>query len=82
MKPLHLTLTALTIALGGQAFAADPKFDAADRDGDGQLSMAEVVLAMPEATPDSFKVADSDDNGLLTEAEYIAAVNDGVLPEG
>ena len=73
---------AVVAALGFAAMAADTKFEAADRDGDGLLSMAEVVLAMPDATPDAFKSADSDQNGVLNEAEYIAAVNDGVLPEG
>ena len=82
MKPLVRTLMATSIMLSAYAVAADKKFDAADRDGDGLLSMAEVVLAMPAATPDAFNAADADDNGMLTEAEYIAAVNDGVLPEG
>lgn len=82
MKPVFPSLLALPLMLGSIAMAADTKFVAADRDGDGLLSMAEVVLAMPDATPDAFKSADSDQNGVLNEAEYLAAVNDGVLPEG
>lgn len=82
MKLLSRIVIVSSIMLGGSALAADKKFESADRDGDGLLSMAELVLAMPSATPDAFNAADADDNGLLSEAEYIAAVNDGVLSEG
>ncbi|MFK7945162.1 MAG: EF-hand domain-containing protein [Paracoccaceae bacterium] len=82
MKPIFLNALAMTVMVGSHAMAADQKFDAADRDGDGLLSMAEIVLAIPDATPDAFKAADADQNGVLNEAEYIAAVNDGVLSEG
>lgn len=82
MKILPFTLMAGGLALSTVAFAADAKFDAADQDGNGVLTMAEVVLAMPNATPEAFGAADADQSGTLTEAEYIAAVNDGLLPEG
>ncbi len=83
MRLLSITLMTGAIALGSTlAFAADEKFAAADRDGNGQLSMAEVILAMPDATPEAFTTADSDENGALNEAEFLAAITDGVLPEG
>lgn len=82
MKPLPLTLMAGALAVSAVALAADAKFEAADQDGNGVLTMAEVVLALPNATADSFTAADVDQSGTLTEAEYIAAVNDGLLPEG
>ncbi len=83
MKLLSIALITGGLAIGSTlAFAADEKFAAADRDGNGQLSMAEVILAMPDATPDAFNSADSDANGALTEDEFLAAISDGVLPEG
>lgn len=82
MKILPFTLMAGGLAISAVALAADAKFEAADQDGNGVLTMAEVVLAMPNATPEAFGAADADQSGTLTEAEYIAAVNDGLLPEG
>lgn len=82
MKLVINGIAVIAVALSGSAMAAENTFGAADRDGDGLLSMAEVVLAMPDATPDAFNSADRDQNGVLNEAEFIAAVNDGLLPEG
>lgn len=82
MKLLPLTLMAGGVLVSVVALAADAKFTAADQDGNGVLTMAEVVLAMPQATPEAFTAADADKSGTLTEAEYIAAVNEGLLPEG
>lgn len=83
MRLLSITLMTGAIALGSTfVIAADAKFEAADRDGNGLLSMAEVILAMPDATPEAFNSADSDENGALTETEFVTAVADGILPEG
>jgi hypothetical protein len=83
MRLLSITLITGALAVGSSiALAADAKFAAADRDGNGLLSMAEVILALPDATPEAFNSADSDENGALTEAEFVTAVADGVLPEG
>lgn len=82
MKPLPLALMAGAVAVSAIALAADQRFEAADRDGDGLLSMAEVILAMPEATPDAFNDADADDSGALTEEEFTAATSEGLLPQG
>lgn len=82
MKLLPLTLFAGSALIAAAALAADQKFDAADQNGDGLLSMAEVAIAMPGASSEAFDAADGDQSGSLTEDEYIAAVNDGVLPEG
>ena len=82
MKPLPLILIAGGVLISALALAADAKFSAADQNGDGVLSMAEVVIAMPDATPDQFQTADTDKDGTLTEDEYMVAVNEGVLPEG
>ena len=82
MKPLPLILIAGGVLISALALAADAKFAAADQDGNGVLSMAEVIVAMPDATPDQFKTADTNQDGALTEDEYMVAVNEGVLPEG
>lgn len=82
MKSLPLMLIAGGVALSAAALAADATFEAADRDANGVLSMAEVFIAMPEATPEMFAEADVDDDGRLTEVEYGAAVDGGVLPKG
>ena len=82
MKPLPLTLMAGAVLISATALAADAKFEAADTDGNGVLTMAELVLALPDTTPEAFTLADVDKSGTLTEAEYITAVNEGLLPEG
>ncbi|MEM9139938.1 MAG: EF-hand domain-containing protein [Pseudomonadota bacterium] len=82
LKPLALVAVTGGIAIGAIAIAADQKFGAADQDGNGVLTMAEVFIAMPKATPEQFEAADTDDDGRLTEDEYIVAVNEGLLPEG
>ena len=82
MKPLPLALMAGAVLLSAAALAADAKFTAADQDGNGVLTMAELVIALPDTTPEAFNLADADKSGTLTEAEYITAVNEGLLPEG
>jgi len=82
MKPLPLILIAGGVLVSALALAADQKFTAADQDGNGVLTMAEVFVAMPDATPDQFQTADKDQDGALTEDEFMVAVNEGVLPEG
>ena len=82
MKTYHLIAFAGSLALGGIALAADATFDAADTDGDGQLSAAEVAEAMPTATQEAFDAADADQSGTLSEAEFVAAVESGTLPRG
>ena len=81
MKPLPLILIAGGVLVSALALAADQKFTSADQNQDGVLSMAEVFIAMPDATPDMFNTADKNQDGTLTEDEYIVAVNEGVLPE-
>ena len=82
MKTLPLALMAGAVLISAAALAADAKFQAADQDGNGVLTMAEVVIALPDTTPEAFNLADADKSGTLTEAEYITAVNEGLLPEG
>jgi len=66
--------------VAGAAMAGDEKFTAADTNGDGALTIDEVAVAMPTATPDAFVSADTDQSGTLTEDEFVAALNNGVLP--
>ena len=82
IKPLPLALMVGAVAVSALALAADPTFDAADSDGDGLLTMAEVIIAMPDVSPDAFHEADADDSGALTESEFTAAMAGGVLPQG
>ena len=82
MKTLPLALMAGAVLISAAALAADAKFEAVDQDGNGVLTMSELVLALPDTTPEAFSLADVDKSGTLTEAEYIVAVNEGLLPEG
>ncbi len=80
MKFLPMALFAGAVAVSAIALAADEKFAAVDQNGDGLLSLAEVAIAMPDATSEAFDTADADKSGTLTEAEYLAAVDQGILP--
>jgi len=59
------------IALTAPAFAQQPpNFSAADTDGDGVVSSAEMKAAMPDMTQEQWDQADADKSGTLTQAEF------------
>ena len=75
MKTILMT-SAVTLTLAAPAFAQM----AMDTDGDGNVSMEELVAAYPDATSETFTAIDSDEDGVLSEAEIAAAVEAGILP--
>lgn len=78
---MKTTVLALSAGLftAGLAMAAGETFTSADANGDGALTMAEVIVVMPTTTAEDFAAADADGNGALTEAEFGAAIESGVL---
>ena len=77
MKIMTLALTpVLALAFGTIAFAqAD-----LDTDGDGMMSFAELVVAYPDLTEETFTAIDADADGSVSEAEMSAAIEAGVIP--
>lgn len=73
-------ITALAVAAlataSSLAFAAEGDFEAADSDGNGELTAEEGVAAHSEWTAESFAELDTDGNGSLSKAEYDAATMD------
>ena len=75
----HMTLTALaalTLGLPGLAFAAAD----ADANGDGLLSLEEVLVAHPDLTEANFVAMDVNADGVLDADEAAAAQEAGLLP--
>lgn len=80
MKPAK-TIPALIVALITATSASTALAeDGPDMDGDGLLTMDEVVAAWPDVTENAFIAADADANGTLDEAEVAAAVEAGLIP--
>ncbi len=71
--PILFAATALLISTA--AIAAKGDFAKVDTDGDGRVTLEELVVAVPEATEDNFKVADANGDGTLSPEEYSAAMN-------
>ena len=65
--------TALPALAMGQAATADTN-------GDGMLSVEEVLAAYPEVSTDTFMEADTDGDGLLSAEELAAAQEAGLMP--
>lgn len=71
-----LTSAAAILALAAPVWAQS----AMDTDGDGNVSMEELQVAMPDMTPELFAEMDTDADGVLSEAEIAAATEAGQLP--
>ncbi|MBB4023549.1 MULTISPECIES: hypothetical protein [Actibacterium] len=76
---LKITILTATLALSGAALAAGD-FAAFDSDGDGKLSMEEMLVAYPDLTEEEFAGIDTDGDGFLNEGEVAAAEEGGELP--
>ena len=72
-----MKLTPIAFALGtmfvSTATFAAADFATVDANADGQISMEEAAVRMPEMTAEQFKAADADGDGSLSAAEYAAA---------
>ncbi len=55
-------------------------FKAVDANGDGGLTMDELLAAYPDFTEAQFLEADGDANGLIDEAELAEAREAGIIP--
>lgn len=51
-----------------------------DADGSGNWSLAELQVAYPDLTAETFTAVDADADGAVDHAELAAALADGVLP--
>ncbi len=60
--------------------ASTPALFAQDADGDGLVTMEELVAAYPDVTEDAFNAADTDGSGSLDEDELAAAREAGLIP--
>jgi len=62
-----------TMSEGEQAEFLLEQFDSADGDGDGMLSMTEVLAVLPDWEQEQFDRLDTDGNGLLSREELESA---------
>ena len=73
MKKTPIALAAGFILVATAAVAGEDHFKKVDADGNGSLSMAEVVAAHPEVDAKLFKSIDRDGDGALSPKEYDVA---------
>ena len=76
MRPIVATLTAALVTVAGPSWAQTTM----DTDGDGNVSLAELQVAYPEATEETFTAMDLDGDGVLNASEVTAAQDAGTLP--
>lgn len=70
MKKLIAALAVATLTTA--AYAAGPAFSEADANADGQVTMEEAKVALPEMEEAAIAAADANGDGALDEAEYTA----------
>lgn len=71
----------ITLTAGLGLFAATAAFASeADTDGDGMLSLGEVMAAHPALTEETFAAMDGNGDGLLDADEVQAATDAGLMP--
>ena len=75
------SLAALIFGVVGAGHAMG-QAHALDTDGDGMVSYAEALMAMPEMTDEEFMALDTDGDGLLSAEELRAAEQAGLIPPG
>ncbi|MEM9477066.1 MAG: EF-hand domain-containing protein [Pseudomonadota bacterium] len=73
----HILSAAAVLFIGAGAAFAVAEFDS---DGDGMLSYAEMLAAMPTITEDTFAAVDTNGDGMVDEAELVAAQESGLVP--
>ncbi len=71
-------LTAIAGLIAAPALAQDQTIDV---NRDGNYSIVELQVAMPELTVDSFAAMDANGDGLLDAKEIAIATEAGLLPE-
>lgn len=81
MKKTTIAALALT-GFALPAFAQDAETSVlteADVDMNGEVTLEEIQVVLPEVTEEVFMEADADASGTLTEDELTAAVEAGVI---
>lgn len=71
-----LTTAALVAGFAAPALAATEL----DADGDGLVTMDEIVAALPEVTEETFTLMDMNGDGTLDDEELALARDAGMLP--
>lgn len=70
------TAIALAVAFGlsaaGGALAQPLDFNALDADQNGEITLEELQVAIPDLTPESFAMLDTNGDGVLSAEEFAA----------
>ena len=74
MKKTPIFIAATALLISTSAFAATDDFAKVDANGDGRITLEELVVAMPDATEDKFKAADANGDGSLSKEEFDVAM--------
>lgn len=80
MKPKILALASALTFAGASLAVAD--LAALDDDGDGMLTMNEMLVAYPSLSEAGFTAIDANGDTMIDEAELNAAIESGILPAG
>lgn len=73
MNKTVFTLAALIgLSATGGALAQDLDFATLDADANGEISMEELQVAIPDLTEESFAMLDIDASGAVSEEEFAA----------
>ena len=75
MKSAKIAL-ALFLVSGTAVLAESPL----DTDGDGYVTLEEIVAVYPDYNVEDFAEADTDSDGMLNEDELAVAAESGLLP--
>ncbi len=76
---IHAAAIAAALTLGASAAAAQTTV--ADTDGDGVFSMAEMQVAYPDLTPETFADMDVDGSAMIDADELQAAREQGFIAD-
>lgn len=74
-----LAASTATVLAAGVAFA---QAETLDTDGDGMVSYAELLVAVPDVTEDDFTTLDLNADGMLDADEIAAAEEAGLISLG
>ena len=70
----------LAAACLGALFASTAAAQEVDADGDGMVTLEELLAVYPTVTEETFAAADTDADGMLSADELAAAQEVGLIP--
>ncbi|MEC7762780.1 MAG: hypothetical protein VX874_12820 [Pseudomonadota bacterium] len=79
MKIANLAIAA-TLTIGSVAIAQDVQM--IDTDGDGLITVEELMAAFDNVNEDIFTASDTNQDGVLDMEELASAQEDGLIPTG